>query len=318
MLALTFVQGGGNYGVYWDISAERYRGVVSSEPPFAGLPHGFVEIPQTTISAAGTEGARSRAPIDLTKYGAVPAGPEEAPPDPAKFGLVPVNPLDFSDLASYGGAFVDAPQPGSPVATLLDPAEKVDWGEQAKKYGEPRTMPSFTQIPGAKLGREVTMNWSDFPNAKEDDELSKRADAARARRDYASAISLWQHLADLGGASAMFWLGYMYEGGLGFAQSDQQAVTWFRKAAEYGSPTGMYCLGWMYQNGRGVARDDAQAVAWFGKAAAYMPLAMTNLAWMYENGRGVGKDKAESLAWYRKAADLGDESAKASLRRLGQ
>jgi TPR repeat protein len=195
---------------------------------------------------------------------------------------------------------------------------EVDWGEEARKYGEPRIIPSLTADPDTKPGREVTMNLSDIPNLKDLDETAKRADAARARKDYATAVSLWQHLADDGRADAMFWLGYMYEEGIGFAQSDQQAVAWFRKAATFGSPTGMYCLGWMYQNGRGVARDDAQAAAWFRKAAEYMPLAMANLAWMYENRRGVTKNKAEALVWYRKAAALGDETAKANLKRLGK
>jgi hypothetical protein len=45
---------------------------------------------------------------------------------------------------------------------------------------------------------------------------------------------------------------------------------------------------------------------------------MNNLGWMYENGRGVVKDIAEAIGWYRKAAALGNEKAKASLKRLGQ
>jgi TPR repeat protein len=39
---------------------------------------------------------------------------------------------------------------------------------------------------------------------------------------------------------------------------------------------------------------------------------------MYADGRGVARDMAEALAWYRKAAALGNESAKANLKKLGQ
>jgi TPR repeat protein len=68
-----------------------------------------------------------------------------------------------------------------------------------------------------------------------------------------------------------------------------------------------------------VAQDDAQAVVWYRKAAGKgEPLGMNNLGWMYENGRGVVKDIAEAIGWYRKAAALGNEKAKASLKRLGQ
>jgi TPR repeat protein len=75
----------------------------------------------------------------------------------------------------------------------------------------------------------------------------------------------------------------------------------------------------MYEDGRGVAKDVAQAVAWYRKAAekGYAP-AMGFLGDMYANGRGVARDMAEALAWYRKAAALGNESAKANLKKLGQ
>jgi len=62
-------------------------------------------------------------------------------------------------------------------------------------------------------------------------------------------------------------LGYLYEMGRGLAQSDAQAVAWYRMAAEKGDPLGMTNLGSMYAQGRGVPRDDVQAVAWFRKAA---------------------------------------------------
>jgi hypothetical protein len=43
---------------------------------------------------------------------------------------------------------------------------------------------------------------------------------------------------------------------------------------------------------------------------------MNNLGWMCEQGRGVVKDMAKAVAWYRKAALLGNETAKANLKRL--
>jgi TPR repeat protein len=73
----------------------------------------------------------------------------------------------------------------------------------------------------------------------------------------------------------------------------------------------------MYEKGRGVAKDDSEAVAWYRKAAENGdPQGMNNLGWMCEQGRGVVKDMAKAVAWYRKAALLGNETAKANLKRL--
>jgi TPR repeat protein len=45
---------------------------------------------------------------------------------------------------------------------------------------------------------------------------------------------------------------------------------------------------------------------------------MNNLGIMYETGRGTAKDMTEALVWYRKAAALGEEDAKANLKRLSR
>jgi TPR repeat protein len=43
---------------------------------------------------------------------------------------------------------------------------------------------------------------------------------------------------------------------------------------------------------------------------------MVNLGMMYQNGLGVAKDPAQARKWYETAAAAGDESAKASLKKL--
>jgi len=46
---------------------------------------------------------------------------------------------------------------------------------------------------------------------------------------------------------------------------------------------------------------------------------MANLGEMYEHGLGgLPKDEAQAVSWYRKAAELGDDNAKAALKRLGR
>jgi len=138
-------------------------------------------------------------------------------------------------------------------------------------------------------------------------------------QDDAQAVAWFRRAAEKGDPAGMNSLGFEYDTGRGVPQDDAQAVAWYRRAAENGDRLGMNNLGWMYQSGRAVAQDDAQAVVWYRKAAGKgEPLGMNNLGWMYENGRGVVKDIAEAIGWYRKAAALGNEKAKASLKRLGQ
>ena len=59
----------------------------------------------------------------------------------------------------------------------------------------------------------------------------------------------------------------MYDAGRGVAQSDQEAVRWFRRAAEQGYADAQYALGSMYSTGRGVAQSEEEAARWVRLAA---------------------------------------------------
>jgi hypothetical protein len=45
------------------------------------------------------------------------------------------------------------------------------------------------------------------------------------------------------------------------------AVRWYRKAAEQGNSMGEYFLGAMYESGLGVTKSEAEATGWYRKAA---------------------------------------------------
>ena len=228
-----------------------------------------------------------------------------------------------------------------------DDSQAVDWYRQAAEKGEPMGMTAlgFMYENGRGVARDNSqaVDWygraaalgneaakanlkrlneiapAPKPAAQDLDEIARRADAAYTRQDYATAAPLFQQLADSGRPWDMYRLGYMYDYGQGFRQSDAQAVAWYRRAAEEDDPGGMNNLGVMYQNGRGVAQDYAQAVFWFRKAAEKgEPMGMTNLGVMYENGRGVARDNSLAVDWYRQAAALGDKDAEAGLKRLSR
>jgi len=73
--------------------------------------------------------------------------------------------------------------------------------------------------------------------------------AAYQRGDFASALRLFQRLAEHGDASAQCNLGVMYEQGRGVAQNYREAMKWFRLAAVQGNASAQSNLGVMYYKG---------------------------------------------------------------------
>ena len=94
------------------------------------------------------------------------------------------------------------------------------------------------------------------------------AQAAHARHDYASELTLLRPLAEQGNAAAQGLLGLMYYEGLGITQNYVEAARWLRKVAEQGDAKVQAFLGNMYHDGIGVPRDYVQAYMWLNLAAA--------------------------------------------------
>ena len=135
---------------------------------------------------------------------------------------------------------------------------------------------------------------------------SDEAEAAYDRGDYATAMRMWQPLANAGSAIAQGSLGVMYAKGQGVQQDYAEAIKWFRKAADQGNANAQFSLGLMYWNGQGVPKDYVEAVKWYRKAADQgYPDAQHNLGVMYADSRGVPQDYAEAIKWWREAADQG-------------
>ena len=135
-------------------------------------------------------------------------------------------------------------------------------------------------------------------------------DAAYGKGDYATALRLWQPIAEQGDASAQYNLGVMYEKGRGVPQGYAAAVTWWRKAADQGNASAQNNLGLMYDKGWGVPQDYAAAVSWYRKAADQgNAVAQFSLGVMYANGRGVPQDYVQAYMWFNLAAAKGDADA---------
>ena len=97
------------------------------------------------------------------------------------------------------------------------------------------------------------------------------ANAAYERGDYATAFPLIKRFAEQGDSQAQFTLGVMYDQGLGTAQSDAEAVRWYRQAAREGNAAAQMNLGLMHAKGRGVPVNYLEAYRWLDRAAVNYP-----------------------------------------------
>ncbi len=128
------------------------------------------------------------------------------------------------------------------------------------------------------------------------------------RADYRSAIAVWQSSAEEGDSQAQYYLGQIYERGLGAEPDLNLAAEWYRRAAENGSAAAQVALGFLYESGRGVERD---------------PQAALNL---YMQASGLGKEsvvlEAEEAERLRQEADAASslreeiEELRGQLRKL--
>jgi TPR repeat protein len=175
--------------------------------------------------------------------------------------------------------------------------------------------------------------------------------AHAANKQMPEAIAAWRKAADKGSTAAMVELGVLYANGAGVAKDEAQARKLFERAAEAGNPLGVsnlaamsggsgaadpakaramltkaaeansaeaeYQLGMMMADGSGGAKDETGARALFEKAAAQNhPGALLWMGVLTESGRGGPKDQSAAKTFYQRSAALGNEEAKAALKRL--
>ncbi|MDH3742631.1 MAG: caspase family protein [Hyphomicrobiales bacterium] len=148
--------------------------------------------------------------------------------------------------------------------------------------------------------------------------LTRLADTYRLGRGVAQsdaeALNYYRKAARMGYPRAQYSMALMYTEGRGVTRSDSKAVQWYLKAAENGYLSAMHNLANNYKSGTGVSRSYGEAARWYRKAAdGGHAKAMFELAYAYNLGRGVTKNDAEAVRWYHKAADLGNAHAKGNL-----
>jgi TPR repeat protein len=91
---------------------------------------------------------------------------------------------------------------------------------------------------------------------------------AYEQKDYATAFTVWEPLAEGGSAAAQFNLALLFYDGRGVPQDFERAAKWFEKAADQGFTNAQRNLAELYFNGKGVKRDPVQSYKWFSLCAA--------------------------------------------------
>jgi len=133
------------------------------------------------------------------------------------------------------------------------------------------------------------------------------ARAHHASEEYGTAVALYREAAEGGNTDAMANLGFMYNSGLGVAQSSTEAVRWYRAGAEEGGANAMNNLGYMYYSGRGVAQDHAEAVRWYrASAEGGYGNGMVNLGLLLQRGHGTAQDDAGAARMFLAALESGN------------
>lgn len=117
----------------------------------------------------------------------------------------------------------------------------------------------------------------------------------------------FEPLAKAGDREASYWLGQMYEGGLGVKKDAAKAVDYYRSAAEAGWAQAKLRLGEIYLQGTEELQDFKKARKWLERAAFDgIARAQADLAKLYANGWGGDRDPVWAYVWYEFAAKQGD------------
>jgi uncharacterized protein len=141
--------------------------------------------------------------------------------------------------------------------------------------------------------------------------------AAREKRDYATAIREWQPLAEKGDLRAQVGLGELYLRGDGVKEDPRAAADWFKRAADKGFAEAQYALGVLTRDGNGVRKDLRAGAELFLKASLQKnSAAQFALARLYELGQGVDQDDVKALAWYMVSSENGNPFADERATRL--
>lgn len=135
--------------------------------------------------------------------------------------------------------------------------------------------------------------------------------AALDTGDVATAASEFQSSFEAGEGDGAFYLGRLFEFGLGTEADISRAANLYAAGAEIGSVLAMNRLGLLYLEGTTLLRDYPEAARLFcASADAGDATGQLNCALMLKEGRGVAADGAQAVAYFEQAAAQENIAAK--------
>lgn len=87
------------------------------------------------------------------------------------------------------------------------------------------------------------------------------------RANYQTSLKVWLDEAAKGNHDAEYYVGKIYEGGLGTDPDYKAAATWYERAANAGHSASQFSLGRLYEKGLGVTADTTRAFNLYRKAS---------------------------------------------------
>ena len=180
-------------------------------------------------------------------------------PGPLQASFRPPQPLPTANTSEFN-------------ALIANPAALVEaLGLSVKFFDEPMSIEShrLTQPQGLTESKNAGISTNGTPKALPPIPDSNVLDWLSARRayvegDYETVLRLMVPHAEIGTESAQRIVAHSYRK----TDEFEQAATWYQGLAEKGDAASQFYLGMLYQKGLGVEQDNQVALEWFEKATA--------------------------------------------------
>lgn len=136
--------------------------------------------------------------------------------------------------------------------------------------------------------------------------------------DPAKALDYFKRASDAYNADASYQAGKMLLDGVGVQANVEQAMTYLKKAAYASHPQALYELGEIYANGKGgVEVNNVYAFGYYLMSALRGDMkAQHKLSQMYFDGKGTPQDYEKALKWIARSANQGYVLAQRDLAEL--
>lgn len=131
-------------------------------------------------------------------------------------------------------------------------------------------------------------------------------DSAYFAQDYLEASRQYKVACDGGDPRGCADLGYLYDSGLGVAQSDAIAFGYYDKGCDGNQAFACANTGVFYESGRSVAKDHARAFGLYQKGCDLEEYYCTYVGYMYRYSKGVAQDYGRARQLYSTSCDADD------------